>query len=132
MVSGSSAEDDLRALVAALEAEEFLVQVCEWAWKHCRDFPTQVEPEELEHKHDWHGLHKEYRQLFEARAEGFLATRGLREEDFLEKVVPWLRDSGGSSPVFDALTMSEDYPNFVRYMQRIHERIEWAEQGLFA
>merc|ERR1719324_1989950 len=116
-----SAEADLRALVADLESEEFLVQVCEWAWKHCRDFPTKVEPDELEHKHDWHDLHKEYRQLFEARAESFLSSRGIAQEDFLEKVVPWLHDNGGSSPVLDALTKSEEYTDFVRYMQRINE-----------
>jgi hypothetical protein len=132
MAPGGSAEADLKELVAALEAEDFLVSVCEWAWKHCRGFPPHVDPEMLEHKHDWHDLHKEYRQLFEARAESFLSSREIKEEDFLEKVVPWLQDNAEASPVLHALTMSEDYTNFVRYMQRIHERIQWAEQGLFA
>ena len=42
----------------------------------------------------YHDSSFRYRQLFEARAEGFLATRGLREEDFLEKVAIDLFDSG--------------------------------------
>ena len=42
----------------------------------------------------YHDSSFRYRQLFEARAEGFLATRGLREEDFLEKVAIDLFASG--------------------------------------
>ena len=28
-------------------------QVCEWAWKHCREFPADMDPEEHEHAHTW-------------------------------------------------------------------------------
>merc|ERR1739848_189114 len=103
---------------------DFLITVCEWAWEHCRQFPADlsVQPSEVEHPLHFTELHKQYRELFEARTRAFVGgVLGLSDEEFLTEAAKLLKQQeDGYSPVFDALTNSEDYESFFRYMQRIH------------
>merc|ERR1719375_1646270 len=79
-------------------------------------------------------LHNEYRQLFEDRVEEFLEEEGTDMKALLDDIAEELRENPGPmKSLVDALSASEDYLAFCRYMQQIRERREWAEgKGLGA
>eukprot|EP00746_Dinoflagellata_sp_MGD_P003137 gnl/MRDRNA2_/MRDRNA2_106104_c0_seq1.p1 gnl/MRDRNA2_/MRDRNA2_106104_c0~~gnl/MRDRNA2_/MRDRNA2_106104_c0_seq1.p1 ORF type:complete len:187 (+),score=53.49 gnl/MRDRNA2_/MRDRNA2_106104_c0_seq1:71-631(+) len=117
----------LEQLRACLEDEEFLMEVVMWAWEHCMKFPSD-NAQKFEHKLEFTTLHKEYRQMFERRTDEFLEGEDLDAQDVLSEVQQGLKENPSETQALvDALAASEDYMRFVKYMQQIKSRREWAE-----
>merc|ERR1719253_157398 len=86
---------ELGKLVAWLEEEDFLITVCEWAWQHCREFPadTNVLPSQVEHPLHFTELHKQYRDLFEARVKTYVeGVLRLSDDEFLAAAAKLLKE----------------------------------------
>mmetsp|Transcript_49311 Transcript_49311/g.89125 ORF Transcript_49311/g.89125 Transcript_49311/m.89125 type:complete len:206 (-) Transcript_49311:108-725(-) len=129
-------EGDVQAhmlgLLLWLKDEEFLISVAEWSWDWCMDFPRNVSPLGIEHSLRWTEAHREYRIIFERRAEEYLLLTGLRTENFLSMAVQFLNTNPGAvtSDIFEGLIASEDYLSFFVYMGTVRARREWAERTL--
>mmetsp|Transcript_3651 Transcript_3651/g.5617 ORF Transcript_3651/g.5617 Transcript_3651/m.5617 type:complete len:158 (-) Transcript_3651:83-556(-) len=120
----------LKGLLQYLRDEEFQMEVAHWAFQHCNKFPRTMDPEDWEHPLELTTLHKEYRELFESRAEAFMTDTGFSKDKILAETKELFeeeREFGEPRGLFDAITASEDYLAFCRYMQMIRTRRDWAE-----
>eukprot|EP00747_Dinoflagellata_sp_TGD_P186412 gnl/TRDRNA2_/TRDRNA2_43419_c0_seq1.p1 gnl/TRDRNA2_/TRDRNA2_43419_c0~~gnl/TRDRNA2_/TRDRNA2_43419_c0_seq1.p1 ORF type:complete len:203 (-),score=50.98 gnl/TRDRNA2_/TRDRNA2_43419_c0_seq1:162-770(-) len=118
----------LEGLKAALEDEDFLIDVAAWAWEWSQRFPLEEEPRQWEHPLLFTTLHNEYRALFEDRATEYLEGKGVEQKAILQELQEALQDRAAEGrALLDALSASEDYLGFCRYMQQVRHRREWAE-----
>jgi len=108
-----------------LREENFNLEVLEWSWEKCMEFPLDHDPDE--HKLEWTMYHREYQKIFEDRAEGFLHNRGLQADNVIMAVARWQEEVEEPDQIFHGLIASLDYHNFVRYMQGCRRRREWVE-----
>lgn len=115
-------------LAEHLQDDQFMIEVVMWAWERCEKFEFG-DPTTWEHSLVFTEMHKEYRELYEKRAEAFLEQNNLTEGDFLVEVKEYLEkeDDDTTKGLLDALTASEEYLPFCKFMQRVRHRREWAE-----
>lgn len=115
-------------LAEALADEEFMMEVVMWAWERCLQFEFG-DPTTWEHSLEFTKMHAEYRELYENRAEKFLGNHELTIEEFLKEVKEHLEaeEEEAARGLLDALTASEDYLSFCKFMQQVRQRREWAE-----
>lgn len=118
-------------LADALSAEESMIEVVMWAWERCDRFPAQPQedPTMYEHSLEFTKMHQDYRELYEKKAAKFLENQEISMDDFLQDVRQFLEDEDDDATkgLLDALTASEDYLKFCKFMQQVHQRREWAE-----
>merc|ERR1719277_2699643 len=84
----------------------------------------------LEHSLAMTEAHRQYRELFEARAQEYLRRCGLASENFLQLAVDFLDrnpSAMGAGEVLEGLVASESYLTFFEYMSTVRKRREWAE-----
>mmetsp|Transcript_38468 Transcript_38468/g.105985 ORF Transcript_38468/g.105985 Transcript_38468/m.105985 type:complete len:152 (-) Transcript_38468:99-554(-) len=126
-VKQRTAASILEGLREAMEDDEFLMQVAQWAWQHCPKFPYE-DPRHWEHPLEFTALHNDYRQLFENRADEFLDDETMNLSDVLDEIHRELEENPGPMrALVDSLAASEDYLAFCKYMQNIRMRRDWAE-----
>eukprot|EP00397_Hematodinium_sp_SG-2012_P048510 GEMP01055612.1.p1 GENE.GEMP01055612.1~~GEMP01055612.1.p1 ORF type:complete len:189 (+),score=44.09 GEMP01055612.1:158-724(+) len=111
-----------------LRDESFSLEMLEWSWEKCMEFPLAVNPEE--HKLEWTMYHKEYQKLFEDRADLFLQNEGIEADNLISEIARWQDEVGDTDEVFLGLVASMDYSDFVRYMQDGRRRREWVERTI--
>lgn len=118
----------LEGLKGSLEDQEFMMSIVMWAWEHSEKFP-HASPSTWEHPLEFTDLHNRYRQMFEDRSAEFLRDAGLDEKHVLETIVRELEvaESGQSRALLDSLIASEDYMSFIKFMQSVRTRRDWAE-----
>jgi len=108
-----------------LREETFSIEVLEWSWEKCQEFPIDENP--AEHKLEWTMYHKEYQKIFEERADLFLRNHGLEADNVISAVARWQEEVEEADEVFHGLVASVDYVDFVRYMQGCRRRRKWVE-----
>mmetsp|Transcript_113921 Transcript_113921/g.322524 ORF Transcript_113921/g.322524 Transcript_113921/m.322524 type:complete len:199 (-) Transcript_113921:91-687(-) len=126
------ADEHMRGLLHYLKEEAFIANIAEWSWDWCMDFPSAL-PTAAEHSHRFTDAHREYRDLFEGRAQEYLRVHGLEVDNFLRLAVEFLSsraDGNEVEEIYEGLVASEDYTNFYKYMGTVRRRREWAERTL--
>eukprot|EP00446_Apocalathium_sp_SHHI-4_P009418 CAMPEP_0177156340 /NCGR_PEP_ID=MMETSP0367-20130122/2676_1 /TAXON_ID=447022 ORGANISM="Scrippsiella hangoei-like, Strain SHHI-4" /NCGR_SAMPLE_ID=MMETSP0367 /ASSEMBLY_ACC=CAM_ASM_000362 /LENGTH=169 /DNA_ID=CAMNT_0018601791 /DNA_START=46 /DNA_END=555 /DNA_ORIENTATION=- len=125
------AEDHVRGLLQWLREDEFITTIAEWSWDWCLEFPKEpVAVSSVEHALSCTEAHREYREMFEARAQEYLRVHGLAEENFLQLAVEFCSRANDFPDVFDGLVASESYATFFRYMVMVRGRREFAERTM--
>jgi len=121
----------MMALLQFLKNEDFVLQVAEWSWERCLDFPTAISDSCFEHSLAFTEAHQQYRELFERRADAYLAEHCIEEGNFLDLVRQYLDENldAETDEIFQGLTASENYLTFCAYMGDVRRRREWAERA---
>mmetsp|Transcript_29174 Transcript_29174/g.57122 ORF Transcript_29174/g.57122 Transcript_29174/m.57122 type:complete len:187 (+) Transcript_29174:76-636(+) len=125
----------VQGLLRWLRDDEFITRIAEWSWDACSDFPCGQSAADSEASGIGHPLHltevhREYRGIFEARAQEYLVQHGISTEDFLRLTVQALVEDEDADDLLDGLVASEDYLAFFSYMQGVRRRREWAERAM--
>mmetsp|Transcript_7389 Transcript_7389/g.10647 ORF Transcript_7389/g.10647 Transcript_7389/m.10647 type:complete len:183 (+) Transcript_7389:3-551(+) len=131
----NSIEFHVRNMLQFLRDDEFITTIAEWSWDWCLEFPKEVvSVHSVEHTLECTEAHRQYCELFEERAQLYLAHHGLVEANFLELVVQVLRSDGASatdfSEVLEGLVASASYESFFVYMSTVRRRREFAERTM--
>jgi hypothetical protein len=135
LVDPAVAQAHVVGLLRWLKDESFVLSIAEWSWDWCVEFPKMgSSPHDVEHSLRWTEVHKEYRNMFESRAQMYLHHHGLTGENFLKLAVNFLDHNPElvTSEIFEGLVASEDYFSFFNYMCTVRARREWAEATLAA
>ncbi|CAD7951724.1 unnamed protein product [Amoebophrya sp. A25] len=123
-----------REILDAFSDDDFTMNLMMWSFKHCDQFPDE-DPVDVEQKLEWTQLHQDYRAKFEERAEAVLQEAGYDVEKIIDEITKFVKnprgfhleaDEDSIHGVLDALTASEDYIKFVRHMQSVKARKQWA------
>ncbi|CAE7868203.1 unnamed protein product [Symbiodinium microadriaticum] len=74
--------------------------------------------------HSWHGLHEEYRRLYEDHLQQFLAREGMKQEDFVKLAGRYAKNlSGQEAEEWDVflskLTSCEEFSDFLETMKAV-------------
>lgn len=131
------AEDHVLGLLRWFREGNFALEVAEWSWDRCMDFPrghASTAMESVEHPLACTRAHLEYRALFEVRAQEYLRAHGLEETHILELAEMYLArlrcGDAGACDAIEGLLASEEYSSFFAYMCSVRCRREWAEKYL--